>query len=95
MVLLTTADCIIIGGGIAGLQAAIQLGRYQHQVVVIDSNQGRSTLCKCYHNILGWPDGVSGEEIRRLGRQHAEKYGVIFKNDKVTIITKRVSLASI
>ena len=79
VVLLKTADCIIIGGGIAGLQAAIQLGRYRHQVVVIDSNQGRSTLCKCYHNILGWPDGVSGEEIRRLGRQHAEKYGVMFK----------------
>ncbi len=88
---MTTADCIIIGGGIAGLQAAIQLGRYQHQVVVIDSNQGRSTLCKCYHNILGWPDGVSGEEIRRLGRQHAEKYGVIFNNDKVISLQKEHS----
>lgn len=89
VVCLKIIDCMIIGGGIAGLQAAIQLGRYQHQVVIIDSNQGRSTLCKCYHNILGWPDGVSGEEIRRLGKQHAEKYGVIFKNDKVTIVKKQ------
>ena len=56
--------------------------------MVIDSNQGRSTLCKCYHNIIGWPDGVSGEEIRQLGRQHAEKYGVIFKNDKVISLQK-------
>jgi thioredoxin reductase (NADPH) len=89
VVLLTRVDCVIIGGGIAGLQAAIQLGRYQHQVVVIDSNQGRSTLCKCYHNILGWPDGVSGEELRRLGRQHAEKYDVLFKQDKVVSLQKK------
>lgn len=81
-------ECIVIGGGIAGLQAAIQLGRYRHQVVVIDSNQGRSTLCKCYHNILGWPDGVSGEEIRRLGKQHAEKYDVMFIQDTVMTLKK-------
>lgn len=76
-------DCIIIGGGIAGLQAAIQLGRYKHDILVIDSNYGRSTLCKNYHNILGWPDGVSGETLRELGRRHAEKYGVRFSKDKV------------
>lgn len=48
-------DCIIVGGGIAGLQAAIQLGRYSsHRVLVIDSCYGRSTLCHQYHNILGF-----------------------------------------
>jgi thioredoxin reductase len=56
--------------------------------MVIDSNQGRSTLCKCYHNILGWPNGVSGEKIRQLGRQHAQKYGVTFIIDKVIILKK-------
>jgi thioredoxin reductase (NADPH) len=83
------ADCIIIGGGIAGLQAAIQLGRYNHHIVVIDSAKGRSTICRCYHNILGWPDGVSGEELRRLGKQHAEKYGVQFVTDKVLTLQKQ------
>ncbi|USK71874.1 NAD(P)/FAD-dependent oxidoreductase [Peribacillus asahii] len=81
-------DCVIIGGGIAGLQAAIQLGRYKHDVLVIDSNQGRSTICRCYHNILGWPDGVSGQEIRKLGKLHAEKYGVHFLHDVVTTLKK-------
>jgi len=81
-------DCVIIGGGIAGLQAAIQLGRYKHDVLVIDSNQGRSTICRCYHNILGWPDGVSGQEIRKLGKLHAEKYGVQFLHDVVTTLKK-------
>ncbi|RFU65341.1 NAD(P)/FAD-dependent oxidoreductase [Peribacillus glennii] len=82
-------DCIIIGGGIAGLQAAIQLGRYNHDVLVLDSNQGRSTICRCYHNILGWPEGVSGAELRRLGKQHAEKYGVSFLRDKVLSLSKK------
>ncbi|HWO98939.1 MAG TPA: NAD(P)/FAD-dependent oxidoreductase [Bacillus sp. (in: firmicutes)] len=82
-------ECIIIGGGIAGLQAAIQLGRYKHDILVIDSNYGRSTLCKNYHNILGWPDGVSGETLRELGRNHAEKYGVHFSKDKVIKCTEQ------
>lgn len=76
-------DCMIIGGGIAGLQAAIQLGRYQYKVIVIDSNDGRSNLCRCYHNLLGWPDGVDGETLRGLGRQQAEGYGVLFIKDRV------------
>lgn len=77
-------DCIIVGGGIAGLQAAVQLGRYERKTIVIDAGYGRSTICKCYHNILGWPDGVSGNELRKLGRMHAEKLGIEFYQDKVT-----------
>lgn len=75
-------DVLIVGGGIAGLQAAIQLGRGMHRVLVIDSGSGRSTLCRGYHNVLGWPDGVSGEELRRLGREHAGKYGVRFVEEE-------------
>ncbi|MBP1934232.1 NAD(P)/FAD-dependent oxidoreductase [Ammoniphilus resinae] len=76
-------DCIIVGGGIAGLQAAIQLGRYKHKVLVIDSNHGRSTLCKSYHNILGWPDGISGQDLRQIGKRQAEKIGVEFQSEIV------------
>ncbi|OPH61274.1 pyridine nucleotide-disulfide oxidoreductase [Paenibacillus ferrarius] len=76
-------DSLIVGGGIAGLQAAIQLGRYEHRVLVLDAGYGRSTLCKSYHNLLGWPDGVSGDELRRLGKLQAEKLGVSFVIDEV------------
>ncbi|MBY6053647.1 NAD(P)/FAD-dependent oxidoreductase [Cytobacillus firmus] len=76
-------DCLIVGGGIAGLQAAIQLGRYKHKVLVLDSNDGRSVICKNYHNILGYPDGVSGPELRELGKKHAERLGVEFVHEKV------------
>ncbi|MEQ2528732.1 NAD(P)/FAD-dependent oxidoreductase [Bacillaceae bacterium CLA-AA-H227] len=76
-------DCIIVGGGIAGLQAAIQLGRYMHKVLVIDAGDGRSVLCRSYHNILGYPDGVSGEHLRTVGQSQAEKLGVQFLLAKV------------
>ncbi|MDF2814754.1 MAG: FAD-dependent pyridine nucleotide-disulfide oxidoreductase, partial [Paenibacillus sp.] len=78
------ADGIIVGGGIAGLQAALQLGRYGYRVLVIDAGRGRSTLCRSYHNILGWPDGISGAELRRLGKQQAQAVGVKFVTDEIT-----------
>ncbi|CAH1209126.1 Thioredoxin reductase [Paenibacillus plantiphilus] len=75
-----TYDCAIIGGGLAGLQAAIQLGRYRHEVIVVDDGEGRSKLCRCYHNLLGWPDGVSGKQLLELGRGQALKLGVEFRD---------------
>ncbi|UOE95987.1 NAD(P)/FAD-dependent oxidoreductase [Alkalihalobacillus sp. LMS39] len=81
-------DCVIIGGGIAGLQAAIQLGRYDHKILVIDKGGGRSELCQEYHNLLGWPDGVSGEYFRTVGRKQAEQYGVEFIFEEVKDVMK-------
>lgn len=72
-------DTIIVGGGIAGLQAAIQLGRYSTiHTLVIDSGYGRSTLCRSYHNLLGFPDGISGEELRKRGQETAAGLGIEF-----------------
>lgn len=81
-------DCLIVGGGIAGLQAAIQLGRYNHNVMVLDSGDGRSAICQSYHNILGYPDGVSGPELREIGRRQAEQYGVEFVIGKADLAQK-------
>lgn len=82
-------ECIIVGGGIAGLQAAIQLGRYRHHVLVIDAHNGRSNLCRAYHNLLGWPDGVSGETLRTLGRKQAERLNIQFADDEVIAAKKK------
>lgn len=84
-------DCIIIGGGIAGLQGAIQLGRYKHKVLVIDANDGRSTICQSYHNVLGYPDGVSGPELRRIGQEHAVSLGVRFAADRAVAVEKTLA----
>ncbi|SDW95375.1 NAD(P)/FAD-dependent oxidoreductase [Paenibacillus sp. CF384] len=77
-------DCIIIGGGIAGLQAAIQLGRYaMHDVLVIDSSDGRSKICRSYRNLLGYPDGVSGAALREAGLAQAADYGIQVITDTI------------
>lgn len=77
-------DCIIIGGGIAGLQAAIQLGRYaSHRVLVIDSGDGRSAICRSYRNLLGYPDGVSGAELREAGLRQLAAYGIDVVHDTI------------
>ncbi|WPP39402.1 NAD(P)/FAD-dependent oxidoreductase [Paenibacillus hunanensis] len=86
----TYYDCIIVGGGIAGLQAALQLGRYSaHRVLVIDAGVGRSTLCQNYGNLLGFPDGVSGEELRDIGRQQSEPLGIEFHGDRILEAQKK------
>ncbi|SFT24483.1 NAD(P)/FAD-dependent oxidoreductase [Paenibacillus sp. BC26] len=77
-------DCIIIGGGIAGLQAAIQLGRYaMHDVLVIDSGDGRSKICRSYRNLLGYPGGVSGDTLRQAGLAQAADYGIEVITDTI------------
>lgn len=84
-------DTLIIGGGMAGLQAAIQLGRSLHKVVVADSGNGRSAIAKNYRNILGYPDGVSGQQLRSLGEAQARDLGVSFLSGEVTSLTKEES----
>ncbi|MBP3041434.1 NAD(P)/FAD-dependent oxidoreductase [Bacillaceae bacterium Marseille-Q3522] len=82
-------DCVIIGGGIAGLQAAIQLGRYKHRVMIIDADDGRSTLCRSYHNVLGYPDGISGQTLRNIGVQQAKQLGAAFLSGKAVQAKKK------
>ncbi|WP_394217701.1 NAD(P)/FAD-dependent oxidoreductase [Halobacillus trueperi] len=79
-------DCVIVGGGIAGLQAGIMLGRYRHRVLMIDSGGGRSSLCHRYNNILGFPEGVSGQKLRQDGKKQAQSFGVETMEGNVTDI---------
>ncbi|TKI55858.1 NAD(P)/FAD-dependent oxidoreductase [Brevibacillus antibioticus] len=76
-------DTVIVGGGIAGLQTAIQLARCLRRVAVIDMPGGRSTIAKAYRNILGFSEGVSGDFLRQAGRQQAQKYGANLITDEV------------
>ena len=67
-------DCLIIGGGPAGLTAAIYLARYQRHAVVIDGGNSRAALIPESHNYPGFA-GIAGEELLfRLGTQVA-RYG--------------------
>jgi thioredoxin reductase (NADPH) len=76
-------DTVIIGGGPAGLSAAIYLSRFLRSVLVIDDEDGRSTFAQINENYLGFPDGIAATELRKLGKTQAEKFGAEFMFDEV------------
>ena len=66
-------DCLIIGGGPAGLTAAIYLARFHLSLRVVDAVKSRASLIPCSHNHAGYPDGISGKELIRLMTEQAQK----------------------
>ncbi len=68
-------DCVVVGGGAAGLSAAVNMGRMRRSVLLVDERD-RFLWVHVAHNFLGFPGGIGGVEIRRLGWRHAAKYGV-------------------
>jgi len=78
-----SAEVIIIGGGIAGLSAAIYLGRAKRDTLVIDSGKSMARWEPDVQNYLGFPDGISGNELLRRARNQARRYHVKFARDEI------------
>ena len=78
-----TREVIVVGGGIAGLSAAIYLGRAQRDVLVIDSGHSMAKWEPVVENYLGFPKGVGGEELLRNGRAQAKRYQARFVEDEI------------
>lgn len=76
-------EVIIVGGGIAGLSAAIYLGRAQRDTLVIDSGHSMAKWEPVVENYLGFPKGVGGEELLRNGCTQARKHDVRFVRDEI------------
>jgi thioredoxin reductase (NADPH) len=81
-------DCLIIGGGPAGLTAAIYLARFHLNILVVDDGKGRAESIPCTHNHAGYPDGISGKELVRLMREQAQRYGARIERDYVARLEK-------
>ena len=75
-------DVIIVGGGPAGLSAALILARCRRRVAVIDSGQPRNAVVRTFHGYLG-RDGTSPAELLRDGRAELAKYEVEVLDDLV------------
>ena len=77
-------DCLIIGGGPAGLTAAIYLARFRLDILVVDGGNSRASWIPCSHNHAGYPDGINGKKLLRLMREQAQKYGARIEDGRVT-----------
>ena len=75
-------DVAIVGGGPAGLTAALWLGRYLHRVVVIDSGDPRNWETRGVNGFPGHP-GITPAELRGRTRDECREYDVDLTFSKV------------
>jgi thioredoxin reductase len=90
-------DVIVIGGGPAGLSAALMLGRCRRRVLVCDAGQPRNRRSRALHGYLT-RDGVAPGAFNEMGRRELGKYGIKFRRITATGVTRledgfRVALA--
>ena len=79
-------DVVIIGGGPAGLSAALVLGRCRRKVVLFDTGRPRNAASRHLHGYLT-RDGTPPLELLRLGREELRPYSIETRDIEVTDIT--------
>ena len=74
-------DVVVIGGGAAGLSAALVLGRARRRVAVVDAGTPRNAPAAQMHGFLS-RDGMPPAELLRIARAEARSYGVELIDDR-------------
>lgn len=80
-----TYDVVIVGGGAAGLNAALVLGRARRRVVVVDAGAPRNAPAAHMHGYLS-RDGMPPADLLTAGRAEVLGYGVELIHDRVVVI---------
>ncbi|WP_125609841.1 NAD(P)/FAD-dependent oxidoreductase [Specibacter cremeus] len=81
-------DVGIVGGGAAGLSAAVALARSLRSVVVVDGGDPRNAPAAGAHNVLGH-DGIAPAELMAGGRREAEHYGAQIRRGRAIAARRR------
>ena len=68
-------DCVVVGGGPAGLAAATYLARSRRRFVLVDAGESRARWIPVSRNIPGFPQGVTGETLLARLRAEAARFG--------------------
>jgi thioredoxin reductase (NADPH) len=81
-----TLHCLVIGGGPAGLTAALYLARFRRRVLVVDSGAPRAAWIPASHNIPFFAEGIAGPEILARQAEAVRRYGVTTLGGTVTAL---------
>lgn len=84
-------DCLIIGGGPAGLTAATYLARYRRRIVLIDAGESRAALIPESHNYPGFK-GINGNTLLARLREQAGRYGAELRSGGVSELVREKDL---
>jgi thioredoxin reductase (NADPH) len=81
-------DCLVIGGGPAGLTAAIYLVRFHLSLKLVDAGKSRAGWIPCTHNHAGYPGGISGKDLLAKMKAQGQMYGASIVTGRVTRLDK-------
>lgn len=81
-------DVAVVGGGPAGLTAAIYLGRLHRGCVVLDAGHSRARWIPESNNCPGFPGGISGDALLARLREQAAQFGARLERTTVTALQR-------
>lgn len=80
-------EVVVVGGGAAGLSAALVLGRSRRRTLVVDAGEPRNAPSAHMQGYLS-RDGMSPAEFLAVGREEIARYGVELVRDRVVDVTR-------
>jgi thioredoxin reductase (NADPH) len=80
-------DCLIVGGGPAGLVGATYLGRFRRRVLVLDAGRSRARAIPESHNHPGFA-GISGSALLQRMSDQAARYGAVLRRAEVRSLSR-------
>jgi thioredoxin reductase (NADPH) len=79
-------EVVVVGGGPAGMTAALYSTRLGHETAVVSRGGGRAAMMQDTHNVIGVTEDVSGAEFLRTASEQVQAYGATHRRDFVTDI---------
>lgn len=85
-------DCLVIGGGPAGLTAALYLVRFHLRIEIVDAGNSRAAFIPRTRNHAGYPGGIPGKRLLRLMREQVAEFGATVRPGLVEMIEREGDL---